>query len=1127
MIDSRMSVKEASGQRKSITDLLDSWGAVSDELINAEKRQFAYRTGIAEEGRESKDIKTDLEFAYKDTEYYQNMLKQREALTQQQEAYEKKTQEITNLQAQIKETTDKQEKKQLQDRLKQLKSEQKQLKLSTADKKNLDRLNKQIETYTNSAIDTELYKKLKEERDLLQARQDEYDDLQKQIAEKKIKIAETTSAEEKKALNKELKDLQAQAKKKKLSTKDSKALIGINQQLQAMEEISEQAIVDQATANTANYQELVGKIADLQSKKAAGKKIDENKLAMYLDELAAINAGVLSSSIASYIRVYEDWWKLNQIKDTTTNANQLKRYKELTAQKEAYEQAYRDRQSELQKELDDALTREGINKADLDANLKKSQDDMTRLYNQRIDDVQNNYKNTVNYKNLEAEYQKLLNKQSNQRAKGKELSKADQAKLDKLKSQLDALALGGTADNIVEYLKALKYVQDNQAKYDKGTLKGKAADQYDKYKQMLENWNNQKASDVKDLQNELTDALKQLQTEYQKNINENEESINKKKQQMWELAKEMSEFQITSLQYVIDSLDATIGKYQNVVKLLESTSLDTIKKYNLGDLFEIDDGKELGELLSEELQSAILASQSKLSNLSELAHVYQDLIDASFNGGGFNSVLEKYKKTASKENQARIDELIKMLDSNDYSTNEWITEWTKGLGDAMSEITATVDEIQVFKDTLREKVIFKAALDAIETLNVLQNKLSSMDDLIMSDWLKDNDGNLTEAGLAKVNLLAQQMTNAQNIVMQAQQHIQDVMSAEDTYATNEDYIKALNGAYQDYYNRLGDVESIANEIYQIGKEQEENQIKLLQKEVDLRKKALASRKAIYEYDKNIRNQTKNIEALEAQVAALQDINTAESKAQRKQLETQLQEAREQLEDTKKEHEYDLSINALDDLIAKMEESLEESASSIDKTFEHFAKVLEDTIGSSAGTNPDNMLSKIYNLLMGTDIDVIYDNANTDSITPTSTPTVSSDISSGNLVALTQSQITNNYLEKLVELTTNNQDSINSGFSSLINTSQDMAQQLLEKSNEVIMSLGQLQDVNSLSILNTVQSINTKFDGSVTDIINAIPKEGSAGNDLSLVLPKNFKINSSQMNSLFAQLKKLGVNFVYK
>jgi len=397
-LDSAMSVKEASGQRKSISDLLQTYSADFESMLNAEEKQWEYRTGISKKHtRSSEEVLADINTVnYSDTDLYKNVAQQQQDILAQQEAYNDKQAEIADLKQQIKEETDKAYKKELQAELKVLKKEAKNLKLTKAQTDTLNNMNKEMEAFDSIYSASEYYDAIKDETDALRERQDTYDDLQQQIADKRVEISEAASTAEKKELRKELKELQAEAKKVKLNKKQSKNLTAYEGQIGAMadagnygmtqnvsnaiaqrdalrqrkqtyqelteyiaelnqaikeetdkaykkelqtelkqvkkeakkaklssndekilkalenqvdtiQDIQTQAVVDNATASTAMYQELVKKIGNLQQKTTLSAS-QQTTLALYLDELNAINAGIASDKLKEYISIYEKWF---------------------------------------------------------------------------------------------------------------------------------------------------------------------------------------------------------------------------------------------------------------------------------------------------------------------------------------------------------------------------------------------------------------------------------------------------------------------------------------------------------------------------------------------------------------------------------------------------------------------------------------------------------------------------------------------------------------------------------------------------------------------------------------------------------------------------------------------------
>lgn len=138
----------------------------------------------------------------------------------------------------------------------------------------------------------------------------------------------------------------------------------------------------------------------------------------------------------------------------------------------------------------------------------------------------------------------------------------------------------------------------------------------------------------------------------------------------------------------------------------------------------------------------------------------------------------------------------------------------------------------------------------------------------------------------------------------------------------------------------------------------------------------------------------------------------------------------------------------------------------------------------------------------------------------SAPTVSSDIRNGYLTTLSDLNTGNNaYLDKLV--TTTEQDSVSNSINTLISSNQSVMDQLLTKTNEMMSHTYSVQNTYSSDILNTVQSINTKFDTN----ISTLASKTNGQQTLSLTIPKGY--NTNQLTYLFNQLKQLGISITYR
>lgn len=1186
-----MSVKEASGQRKTISDLLEEYSANSQSLTNAEEKQWAYQTGISKKHqRSSEEVLADINtVAYNETDLYKRVQEQQAALTEQKEAYADKKAEIADLEDQIKNETDKETKKELKAELKVLKAEAKQLKLTKGQTKTLNNMNKEMETFNAIYSDSGYYDAYADQAAALRERQDTYETLQDEIKDTKQEIKDADTKAEKKELQSELKELKADAKEAKLSKKEKKnlkiyerdfeamssvsdygltrggseaiakrdklvakkntynelveyiadlnqqikeetdkaykkelkqelkeakalakkykltsdekkILKAVENQIETINDIEEQAVVDNATANTAAYQALVKRIGTLQSKSTLSAD-QQTELAMKLDELNAINAGVASDKLTEYIKTYEKFWKLNNKSSLSTA--EYKQLYNLNQRKENIEKAYSDRMKQLQQELQDALVVEGKAEADLTANYTRRNEEMTQSYQDQLDYIQNGYMQTANYKEVWANQQKLEAKL----AKNGKLSKDDQKAYDKRAEKLALYAAAATDANINELEKAFKYVYEHKSKYEKGKLTSDEAKKYDKYQAQINQWTQEKQDNIRALQNEMNDQLENMEMEYETQVNENEQKINENKEKLWETARAIAEFEVTSTQAIIDTLSTMIDRYENVAQVLEKTNFDAMKKYGIMDLFNLDDEKDVSELITEQLTNAINESKEKVSTLVQQVGLYEELLDAA-DRGSFDAIFEKYRQQAGEEVSDLVDTLVQQLNDNDYTDSTWVDDWNKALSDSLSEILQVTEAVENFKSELREEVIFKAANQAIEMVESLNGHLESMAGLIKDEWTSDVNG-LTFYGAAKAGVLANQYGEAQKAVEAYADKIKAIEQAqkdENTqYATNEEYVKALNEAYADYYDQLTNVENIASQLVELSRKATQAEIDQIKKLVDVRNKALASKKAYYDYNKSIQAKSREIEALQAEIDALNGVNTAEAKALEAQKKAALQTAQEALEDLQMQHQFELSTNALNKFLEDLDKTLDDANDTIDKTFEKFAQDLKDILGVAENADVQTAYDNIYSLLLGTDAKVTSAMTNT-------TPTVGSTTSTTSGSTGSTSQY--------VEISPNEfLSTLSSTMTNIIVPKFDLTNGYLDNIQTLLQSK-LVPDVSNMASNNN-NNVQLSFQAPKIEVNGAV--DATVVRDLQALLDQS---SDYTMQKMFAELRKMGFSVTY-
>lgn len=606
---------------------------------------------------------------------------------------------------------------------------------------------------------------------------------------------------------------------------------------------------------------------------------------------------------------------------------------------------FAEERSSIIKSLEDKLEK-ALNPGDKVANINREYEEAAegiyKSYQSQIDNIDTKMKASKQYQDLLAKKQNLENIRDT-----KGLSASQEKTLKKYTEELEALEKGGTGDNVANYIKTWENWYKLQQKMDSGKkLSSKEASNYDAYKAQLEAWNKEKQTQISDLIDLMNDDLEKLREKNAENIAEAESEINSYYSKVYELAKQIAEYNINALKEQLAYLDAYISYYNDLVSLYDKFSGDKLSKL-LTDLDEnaFNDQIQVYEKYLDTLTKKYDATLSEINEYKQLIDAI-DTNDFEASMDLFQKAMDNYKATGNTEMASKLESVLKLLneravdaDNWDEYADLWLNEWEQALAEAKSGLIETAGSIQEINDALRE-VRFSNITNALEELTRASNILASMSNLIQDTWLYEGDG-LSEYGKAKVALLVSQLENAQGSANEYLDLIKKIQDNEDTYASDKAYQDALAEATQNYYDSISNAADIENTIVDIMKKAQEEEVSNWKDIIAARKEALSAKKSYYDYDRNIKDKNKNIEALKAELAALNEVTTAEAKARKAKLEAQLKEAEDDLADTKIEHEYDLQMGALDDWAKKLEESLDDSNKSVQESLESQKKIIEE------------------------------------------------------------------------------------------------------------------------------------------------------------------------------------------
>ena len=747
-------------------------------------------------------------------------------------------------------------------------------------------------------------------------------------------------------------------------------------------------VIDSGLKQSATYQKLMQDIAAQEEKiykeqhkydgkkaNAAQLKAQQNNLDKMHAQLEAYNEkknqleqNATADTVGEYAKIYDAWRKL-QDKLDAGKVLSVAEYKNYNKYNDQLKQ-FAEERSSIIKSLEDQLDK-ALNPGDKVANINREYEEaaegIDKSYHDQIDNIDAKMKASRQYQDLLARKQNLENIRDTSG-----LNASQEKTLRKYTEELEALEKGGTGDNIANYMKTWEQWYALQQKINDGKKLSTAdAAKYDSLKSQLDAWNKEKQTQISDLIDLMNDDLEKLRETNAENIAEAEQEINSYYSKVYELAKQIAEYNINTLQEQLAYLDAYISYYKDLVSLYDQFSGDKLSRL----LTDLDEGAFSDQL--QVYEKYLVTLQSKYdATLSEI-NEYKQLIDAidtnDFQASMdlFQKAMDNYKAAGNTEMADRLQSVLDLLneravdaDNWDEYADLWLNEWEQALAEAKSGLIETAGSIQEINDALRE-VRFSNVTDALEELTRAGNVLSSMSNLIQDTWLYEGDG-LSEYGKAKVALLVSQLENAQGAANEYLELVKKIQDNEDTYASDQAYQDALAEATQNYYDSLSNAADIENTIVDIMKKAHEEEVSNWKDIIAARKEALSAKKSYYDFDRTIKDKNKNIEALKAELAAINEVNTAEAKARKAKLEAQLKEAEDDLADTKIEHEYDLQVKALDDWADKLEDALDDSTNTVQESLESQKKIIEEAkeLYRTSTDSVNKTMDKIVNFYSG-------------------------------------------------------------------------------------------------------------------------------------------------------------------
>ena len=322
---------------------------------------------------------------------------------------------------------------------------------------------------------------------------------------------------------------------------------------------------------------------------------------------------------------------------------------------------------------------------------------------------------------------------------------------------------------------------------------------------------------------------------------------------------------------------------------------------------------------------------------------------------------EKIKKK-TEEKATDMEYYTKALNSKDGVYDGHDTDyWLQQMNNADAEIYNLQADIENLKVALRDDVYWRDFEKMHTTLENTSSVLQNISSLINEEMLFEDDGSMTEYGIAQLSNYIKQYETARSQVEAYQQDVTQLKWLYNQgYYTSDEYTEKLNELQNGMLEYANDMSSIQSNIMDMMKKQSEQELNNVFELIDARNELLNKTKEYYDYTKNIKNQTKDINSIKSEIASLQGIETNEAKAKLKRLEEQLSEAETNLEDTVNEHILELSTESLEDLKETLQEMYDDEIKDMSSNLETIAEYMNiaNSLTSESTNTIQGTLSKL-------------------------------------------------------------------------------------------------------------------------------------------------------------------------
>ena len=377
-----------------------------------------------------------------------------------------------------------------------------------------------------------------------------------------------------------------------------------------------------------------------------------------------------------------------------------------------------------------------------------------------------------------------------------------------------------------------------------------------------------------------------------------------------------------------ENLVKQIQEYEKWYKLATDTNdkiVETRKNIEKLNLSKLDNIKnQFDNILG--AQNDLIDAQKQYLDLREsmgeeiYADDYAGLIDLQ--GELVNKNAEAYNRLANEMSKINLEK-----GSDEwYKYNEELQKYKNNMMSAASAVKEYMNAIVELE--------FKGLTDFKSQMDSISNTISTMSDLIGNVGLTDEKGKLTDLGLTKMALYAQQLANSKQEAAEyaeAMNALKDML--DEGLLTQDEYNKRLQDYTSAQNSAVQSTKEAKDAILSLVKDGIQAEIDAKKKLVDETKAALDAERDLHDYQNSISEKQDSISKMERQIAALSNSTNREDIAQRLQLQSQLAEAKKELYELQYDHEIDQRKEALDKEFNDYEENKQKESDELDSNLD--------------------------------------------------------------------------------------------------------------------------------------------------------------------------------------------------